>query len=133
MPKQSPLDQQDSCSLLQPTKSILWVPTLDTIGLIITGCTRGFEPPHGGLYNYRLTPVGSCPPDMPLLPEAERIARADAFFAALDIPIVTGGGQACYRPDCLEPPPFAPQVLEAEGANAIDRALDRSGIHRSHG
>jgi antirestriction protein ArdC len=31
--------------------------------------------------------------------EAERITRADAFFSALDIPIVTGGQRACYRPD----------------------------------
>ena len=33
----------------------------------------------------------------------------------------------------IEPPPFAPQILEAERPNAIDLALDRSGIHRSHG
>ncbi|MGB8413994.1 MAG: zincin-like metallopeptidase domain-containing protein, partial [Candidatus Binatus sp.] len=29
----------------------------------------------------------------------ERITRADAFFSALGIPIVTGGQRACYRPD----------------------------------
>ena len=40
-----------------------------------------------------------APHDMPRLPEAERIARADAFFAALNIPIITCGDQACYRPD----------------------------------
>ena len=33
----------------------------------------------------------------------------------------------------VEPPPFAPQVLEAERTNAIDLALGRSGVHRSHG
>src|SRR5580704_10733295 len=33
----------------------------------------------------------------------------------------------------VEPPPFAPQFLEAERTNAIDLALDRSAIHRSHG
>jgi hypothetical protein len=33
----------------------------------------------------------------------------------------------------VEPPPFAPQFLEAERTNAIDLALDRLGIHRSHG
>jgi hypothetical protein len=33
----------------------------------------------------------------------------------------------------VEPPPFAPQLLEAERPNAIDLALDRLGIHRSHG
>src|ERR1700732_897142 len=37
------------------------------------------------------------------------------------------------RSTVVEPPPFAPQVLEAERPNAIDLALDRSGIHRSHG
>ncbi len=41
---------------------------------------------------------GYPPHDTPRLPEAERIARADAFFAALDIPIITGGNKACYRP-----------------------------------
>jgi hypothetical protein len=33
----------------------------------------------------------------------------------------------------VEPPPFAPQFLEAKRTKAIDLALDRSGIHRSHG
>ena len=33
----------------------------------------------------------------------------------------------------VEPPPFAPQFLEAERPNAIDLALDRSCIPRSHG
>ena len=33
----------------------------------------------------------------------------------------------------VEPPPFAPQVLEAERPNAIDLALGRSGSQRSHG
>ena len=42
---------------------------------------------------------GYAPHDMPYLSEAERITRADAFFAALGIPIVTGGQRACYRPD----------------------------------
>ena len=32
----------------------------------------------------------------------------------------------------VEPPPFAPQFLEAERTNAIDLALDRSRVHRSH-
>ena len=46
--------------------------------------------------------------DLPRLPESERIARADAFFAALDIPIITCGDQACYRPDIdtVFMPPF---------------------------
>jgi hypothetical protein len=32
----------------------------------------------------------------------------------------------------VEPPPFGTQFLEAGRPNAIDLALDRSGIHRSH-
>jgi antirestriction protein ArdC len=42
---------------------------------------------------------GYIPADWPRLPESERNARADAFFAALDIPIITCRDQACYRPD----------------------------------
>ncbi len=46
--------------------------------------------------------------NVPHLPETERIARAEAFFAALHIPIVTGSDQACYRPDVdtVFMPPF---------------------------
>jgi antirestriction protein ArdC len=46
--------------------------------------------------------------ELPCLPESERIARADAFFAALNIPIVLGGNEACYRPDIdtIFMPPF---------------------------
>jgi hypothetical protein len=42
-------------------------------------------------------------------------------------------GALVYELRVVEPPPFAPQFLEAERPNAIDLALDRSGIHRSHG
>ena len=42
---------------------------------------------------------GYAPHDMPCLSDAERITRADAFFTALGIPVVTGGHRACYRPD----------------------------------
>ena len=51
---------------------------------------------------------GSAPRDLPPLPESERIARADAFFSALKIPIVFEGGEACYRPyiDTVFMPPF---------------------------
>jgi antirestriction protein ArdC len=38
---------------------------------------------------------GYVPADFPRLPESERTARADAFFAALNIPIITCGAQAC--------------------------------------
>ena len=46
--------------------------------------------------------------ELPCLPEFERITRADAFFAALNIPIVVGGNEACYRPDIdtIFMPPF---------------------------
>jgi antirestriction protein ArdC len=46
--------------------------------------------------------------ELPCLPESERITRADAFFAALNIPTVMGGNEACYRPDIdtILMPPF---------------------------
>jgi antirestriction protein ArdC len=46
--------------------------------------------------------------ELPCLPELKRIADADAFFAALNIPIVFGGNQPCYRPDIdsIFMPPF---------------------------
>jgi antirestriction protein ArdC len=51
---------------------------------------------------------GYAPQDLPRLPECERIARADAFFAALNIPIITNADEACYRPgiDTVFMPPF---------------------------
>jgi antirestriction protein ArdC len=51
---------------------------------------------------------GYAPPDLPRLPDSERIARADAFFAAPNIPIISGGNEACYRPgiDTVFMPPF---------------------------
>lgn len=52
---------------------------------------------------------GYEPPALPVLPEAERIARADAFFAALDARVEHGGTRACYVPgrDLIRLPPFA--------------------------
>jgi antirestriction protein ArdC len=46
--------------------------------------------------------------ELPCLPESERIARADTFFAALNIPMGIGGNDACYRPDIdtIFMPPF---------------------------
>jgi antirestriction protein ArdC len=51
---------------------------------------------------------GYAPSDLPSLPDSERITRADAFFAALNVPIITGGNEACYRPsiDTIFMPPF---------------------------
>jgi antirestriction protein ArdC len=48
-------------------------------------------------------------PKPPELPETERIAGADAFFANLGITIRTEGDQACYVPglDEVRMPPFA--------------------------
>jgi antirestriction protein ArdC len=62
-----------------------------------------------GYYIFNAMQVdGYAPPDLPSLPDSERIARADAFFAALNIPIITGGNEACYRPsiDTVFAPPF---------------------------
>jgi antirestriction protein ArdC len=48
-------------------------------------------------------------PKPPLLPETERIADAETFFAATGLPIRTEGDQACYRPreDAMLMPAFA--------------------------
>ena len=62
-----------------------------------------------GYYVFNAKQVdGYAPPDLPSLPDSERIVRADAFFAALNIPIITGGNEACYRPsiDTVLMPPF---------------------------
>jgi antirestriction protein ArdC len=48
-------------------------------------------------------------PKPPVLPETERIADAETFFAATVLPIRTEGDQACYRPreDAMLMPAFA--------------------------
>ena len=48
-------------------------------------------------------------PSQPVLPECERIAAAETFFANLGITIKTEGDQACYVPslDEVRMPPFA--------------------------
>jgi len=47
-------------------------------------------------------------PAPPVLPEAQRIGHAEAFFAATGIPIRHGGSRAYYRPgeDRIQMPPF---------------------------
>lgn len=47
-------------------------------------------------------------PETPRLPESERIAHAEAFIAALKVPVVTGGDMAYYQPstDTVHLPPF---------------------------
>jgi antirestriction protein ArdC len=52
---------------------------------------------------------GYTPPEMPVLPETERIAHAERFCAALGINIRHGGSQPCYIPskDHVQMPAFA--------------------------
>ncbi|MBK5571252.1 zincin-like metallopeptidase domain-containing protein [Ensifer sp. SSB1] len=52
---------------------------------------------------------GYTPPEIPVLPEAKRIDRAERFCAALGIDICHGGSQAYYRPatDQVQIPRFA--------------------------
>jgi antirestriction protein ArdC len=42
---------------------------------------------------------GYLPPEAATLPEAERIPHADAFIAALNIPVTFGASTAYYRID----------------------------------
>lgn len=48
-------------------------------------------------------------PEPPVLPESERVAAAEAFFANTGIAVRTEGDQACYVPslDLVRMPPFA--------------------------
>ncbi len=89
---------------------------------------------------------GYEPPAIPLLPESERLANADAFVAALGIPIVRGGDRAYYRPstDTVHLPPFerfvdavseaGVAVHECAHATGAPHRLDRdlSGRFGSH-
>ena len=51
---------------------------------------------------------GYAAPALPMLPEAERIGHAEAFFAAIGADIRRGGARACYVPslDQIRMPPF---------------------------
>lgn len=51
---------------------------------------------------------GYATPALPVLPEAERIGHAEAFFAAIGADIRHGGNRACYAPslDQIRMPPF---------------------------
>ncbi len=51
---------------------------------------------------------GYAVPALPVLPEAERIGHAEAFFAAIGADIRHGGNRACYVPslDQIRMPPF---------------------------
>jgi len=52
---------------------------------------------------------GYTPPELPVLPEVERIEHAERFCVALGIDIRHSGSQACYIPskDCVQMPDFA--------------------------
>lgn len=83
---------------------------------------------------------------IPLLAQSERIARADAFVAALGIPIVYGGDRAYYQPsaDTVQLPPFerfvdavfaaGVAIHECAHATGAPHRLDRdlSGRFGSH-
>ena len=51
---------------------------------------------------------GYAAPALPVLPEAERIGHAEAFFAAIGVDVRHGGNRACYVPslDQVRMPPF---------------------------
>lgn len=51
---------------------------------------------------------GYSPPEVTRLAESKRIAHADAFIAALKVPIIVGGDMAYYQPstDTVHLPPF---------------------------
>jgi antirestriction protein ArdC len=81
---------------------------------------------------------GYTPPEIPVLPEAERIERAERFCAALGIDIRHGGSQACYRPstDHVQMPDFAcfrdaaayyAVLLHECGHYAVSRIMPISG------
>ena len=60
------------------------------------------------------------PPVAPSLPDSARITHADSFIAALGMRIISGGGEAYYRPstDTIHVPPFE-RFVDAETAIAV--------------
>lgn len=70
---------------------------------------------------------GYTPPAVPLLPESQRFAHAEAFYANLDVPTVYGGTDALYRPstDTVHMPPFE-AFYEPAGHYSV---LFHEGIH----
>ena len=61
------------------------------------------------------------PPARPVLPEADRIAEADHFFAGLHIPMVSGRHDAHYRidEDCIYMPDFGTFTSPADFAGTL--------------
>lgn len=61
------------------------------------------------------------PPARPVLPETDRIHEADRFFAALQIPLVSGGYDAHYRitEDRIYMPPFGSFASPADFAGTL--------------
>ncbi len=75
-----------------------------------------------GFSLFNLTQVENfSAPEAPRLAESERIAHAEAFVAALKVPIVIGGDMAYYRPstDTVHLPPFErfKDAVSAVGVN----------------
>lgn len=80
-------------------------------------------------------------PEIPVLPEAERIERAERFCAALGIDIRHGGSQACYIPsrDHVQMPDFAcfrdvvayyAVLLHECGHYAVSRIMPHGRVRR---
>ncbi|HCK83487.1 MAG TPA: hypothetical protein DHW63_02905 [Hyphomonadaceae bacterium] len=74
------------------------------------------------------------PPEFPRLPESERIAHAQAFIAALQVPIAIGGDMAYYQPstDTVHLPPFErfKDAVSAIGVSVHEHAHASGAKHR---
>ena len=84
-------------------------------GAIPTRCPQGLR--------HRLQLSPSCLAEPPVLDFLKSVTEGKNKQVATDP----------RRFTVVEPPPFAPQVLEAERPNAIDLALDRSRVYPGHG
>lgn len=77
---------------------------------------------------------GYVAPETPRLPESERIAHADAFIAALKVPVLIGGDMAYYQPstDTVHLPPFErfKDAVAAVGVSIHEHAHASGAKHR---
>lgn len=73
-------------------------------------------------------------PETPRLPESERIVHAEAFIAALKVPVVIGGDMAYYQPstDTVHLPPFDrfKDAVSAVGVSIHEHAHASGAPHR---
>lgn len=73
-------------------------------------------------------------PETPRLPESERITHAEAFIAALKVPVVIGGDMAYYHPstDTVHLPPFErfKDAVSAIGVSVHEHAHASGAKHR---